>query len=47
MLYEVITTHPARLAAAAKKAGIKKFVVTGSYFTYYHRQHPEKKLAQK
>ena len=45
--FERLVTHPARLAAAAKKAGIKKFVAMGSYFTYYHRLHPEKKLAQK
>jgi len=45
--YERLVTHPVRLAKAAKKAGVKKFVLLNSYFAYYHRLHPEKKLLQK
>lgn len=45
--YERLVTHPVRLAKAAKKAGVGKFVVCNSYFSYYHRLHPEKKLTEK
>jgi len=45
--YERLVTHPVRLVKAAKKAGIKKIAVCNSYFAYYHRQHPEKKLCEK
>ncbi len=45
--YERLVTHPTRLAQAAKKAGVKKFVLLNSYFAYYHRLHPEKKLLEK
>ena len=45
--FERLVTHPSRLASAAQKAGVKKFVVANSYFAYYHRLHPEKKLTEK
>lgn len=45
--YDRLVTHPKRLAKAAKKQGVKKFVVCNSYFAYYHRLHPEKNLMEK
>lgn len=45
--YDKLVMHPTRMAAAAKKAGVKKFVVLNSYFAYYHRLHPEKNLMER
>lgn len=45
--HEQLVVHPTRLAAAARKAGVKKLVLLNSYFAYFHRLHPEKNLTER
>jgi len=34
------------IVAAAREAGVKKCVVCGSYFSYFHKKYPERKLTE-
>ncbi|MHB0897664.1 MAG: NAD(P)H-binding protein [Spirochaetales bacterium] len=36
-----------KIVKIAKECGVKKFVVYGSYFTYFDKEYPELKLAEK
>lgn len=44
--YEANTRTTVRLTAAALRAGVKRFVLLGSYFTYLDRVWPELRLAE-
>ena len=46
LFYEDHVTVCARVARAARDAGVKKFVVYGSYFTHFDHTMPELALAQ-
>lgn len=43
--HERLVEHCAKVLRAAEKAGVKKSVVYNSYFAYFDREYPEKKLA--
>ncbi|HOB29167.1 MAG: hypothetical protein WAQ32_02030 [Dethiobacteria bacterium] len=44
--YDRLVTACGRAFSAAKKAGIKKAVLLSSYFCYFDRRYPERKLSQ-
>lgn len=44
--HERLVNHCAKVFRAAEKAGVKKGVVYNSYFAYFDRMYPEKKLAE-
>jgi nucleoside-diphosphate-sugar epimerase len=44
--YEANVRSAVRLAAAALRAGVKRFVLLGSYFTHFDREWPQMKLAE-
>lgn len=45
--YHANVEIPVRVLRLAEQAGIKKAVVFGSYFAYFHRLRPEMKLAER
>jgi nucleoside-diphosphate-sugar epimerase len=44
--YEANVRSVVRLTAAAVRAGVRRFIVLGSYFTYFDREWPEMRLAE-
>ena len=45
--YDRLVTGCTKVMVAARKAGIKKAVVLGSYFSYFNKIDPKKKLAER
>ena len=45
--YEANVMSSVRLSAAALRAGVRRLIVLGSYFTYFDREWPEMKLAER
>ena len=44
--YEANVKSSVRVTAAARRAGVKRFVLLGSYFTHFDREWPEMQLAE-
>lgn len=45
--YDRLVTACTKTVAAAREAGVKKCVVCGSYFSYFHHNNPQSSLAQR
>lgn len=45
--YDGLVTACTKTVAAAREAGVKKCVICGSYFSYFHHTNPQSSLAQR